>query len=131
MTNNGKDRTHWGLNFNLDEEIIEYVDLLNNYRTECIKTKNLKNQILGYANANIILSQDVPLSLYIKWSFPLRISSVNGTKSAVSCGFGHIYWRNPLWKTSFFAQCIEIKWDHLKAPVTHRKLDLLCRMTKY
>ena len=29
-----------------------------------------------------------------KWSFPLRISSVNVTKSAVSCGFGHIYWRN-------------------------------------
>ena len=24
-------------------------------------------------------------------SFPLRISSVNVTKSAVSCGFGHIY----------------------------------------
>ena len=25
-------------------------------------------------------------------------------KSAVSCEFGHIYWRNPLWKTSFFVQ---------------------------
>ena len=24
-------------------------------------------------------------------SFPLRISSINVTKSAVSCGFGHIY----------------------------------------
>ena len=34
-------------------------------------------------------------SLYKKWSFPLRISSVNVTKSAVSCGIGHIYWRNP------------------------------------
>ena len=30
-----------------------------------------------------------------KWIFPLKISSVNVTKSAVSCGFGHIYWRNP------------------------------------
>ena len=29
-----------------------------------------------------------------KRSFPLRISSVNITKSAVSCGFCHIYWRN-------------------------------------
>ena len=29
-----------------------------------------------------------------KWSFPLRISSVNLTKSAFSCGFSHIYWRN-------------------------------------
>ena len=29
--------------------------------------------------------------LHKKWSFPLRISSVNVTKSA---GFGHIYWRS-------------------------------------
>ena len=34
------------------------------------------------------------LTLHKKWSFPLRISSVNKTKSAVSCGFGHIYWKN-------------------------------------
>ena len=45
------------------------------------------------------------LSLHKKWSFPLRISSVSVTKSAVSCGFGHIWWRNALWKTSFFVQC--------------------------
>ena len=29
-----------------------------------------------------------------KWSFPLKISTVNLAKSAFSCGFGHIYWRN-------------------------------------
>ena len=29
-----------------------------------------------------------------KWSFPLRISSVNVPKYA-DCGFGHIYWSNP------------------------------------
>ena len=44
-----------------------------------------------------------------KWSFPLRISSINVTKFAVSCGFGHIYWRNPLWKTSLFVQCNYLK----------------------
>ena len=33
-------------------------------------------------------------SLIKKCSFPLRISSVNMTKSAGICGFGHIYWRN-------------------------------------
>ena len=44
------------------------------------------------------------LLLHKKWSFPLRISSVIVTKSARSCGFGHIYWRNPWWKTSFFVQ---------------------------
>ena len=30
-----------------------------------------------------------------KKKFPLRIFSVNMTKSSVSCGFGHIYWINP------------------------------------
>ena len=30
-----------------------------------------------------------------KWSFPLRISSVNVSKSAGSCGLGHNYWGNP------------------------------------
>ena len=48
-----------------------------------------------------------------KMKFPIKASSVNVTKSAVSCRFGHIYWRNPLWKTSFFVQCIGIKWINL------------------
>ena len=42
------------------------------------------------------------VSPHKKWSFPLRIFSVNVTKSTGNCGFGHIYWRNPSWKTSFF-----------------------------
>ena len=41
------------------------------------------------------LRQKKLIALHRKWSFLLRISSVNVTKSAVSCGFGHIYWRNP------------------------------------
>ena len=40
-----------------------------------------------------------------KWSFISRISSVKVTKFPVYCGFGHIYWRNTKWKTSFFVQC--------------------------
>ena len=44
-------------------------------------------------------------TLHKKWSFPLRIFSVNVTNSKGNCGFGHIYWRNPQWKTSFFVQC--------------------------
>ena len=32
-------------------------------------------------------------SVHKKWSFPLRISSVNVTESTGICGFGHIYWR--------------------------------------
>ena len=42
-----------------------------------------------------ILLAVLQLSLHKKWSFPLRISSLNVTKSAVSSVFGHIYWRNP------------------------------------
>ena len=54
-------------------------------------------------------------SLHKKLSFPLRISSVNVTKSAVSCRFGHIYQRNPEWKTSFFVQWFSCKyWETLK-----------------
>ena len=34
------------------------------------------------------------LTLHKKLNFPLRISSVNVTKSTGKCGFGHIYWRN-------------------------------------
>ena len=40
--------------------------------------------------------------LHKKKSFLLRLSSVNMTKSAENCGFGHIYWRNPSRKTTFF-----------------------------
>ena len=40
-----------------------------------------------------------------KWSFQLRISSVNVTKYTGNCGFGHIYWKDPWFKNSFFVQC--------------------------
>ena len=49
--------------------------------------------------------QDYQTILRKKWSFPLMTSSVNVTKSEVSCGFGLIYWRSPEQKTSFFMQC--------------------------
>ena len=51
---------------------------------------------------NVLISEEkntvngvVEQTLHKKWSFLLRISSVNVTKSAVFSGFGHIYWRNP------------------------------------
>ena len=55
--------------------------------------------------------RDRHLPLHKKWSFPLRISFVNVTKFAWNCGFGHIYWTNPLWKTSFFVQCTTLWWQ--------------------
>ena len=58
--------------------------------------------------------QDLQL-LHKKWSFPLRTSSVNATKSVnVYCGFGHIYWINPWWKTPFFAHWISWNCVYLK-----------------
>ena len=47
-------------------------------------------------------------SLHKIRGFPLRISSVNVTKSAVSCGFGHICWGNPHWKTSFLCSAYDL-----------------------
>ena len=35
------------------------------------------------------------LDIAQKFSFPLRIFSFDVTNSPVSCGFTHIYWRNP------------------------------------
>ena len=46
--------------------------------------------------------------LHKNWRFSLRISSVNVTKSAVSCGFGHIYWRNPEWKFHFLCSGLSL-----------------------
>ena len=37
-----------------------------------------------------------------KWSFPLKVFSVNVTKSAGNCGFRHIYWEVHNWKLQFF-----------------------------
>ena len=42
------------------------------------------------------------LSLHKKWSFQMRIPSVNVTRSTGNYEFSHIYRRNPYWKTSFF-----------------------------
>ena len=36
-------------------------------------------------------------SLHKNWSFQLRISSVNVTKSVGNYGFGFVYWRNLYW----------------------------------
>ena len=52
---------------------------------------------------NVISSRQ---DLLHKCSFPLRISLVNVTKSAVSCGFSYIYCRNLKLKPSFFVQWI-------------------------
>ena len=44
------------------------------------------NEYMLTENQSLLL-----IILHKKCSFPLSISSVNVTKSAFSCGFGHIY----------------------------------------
>ena len=51
-------------------------------------------------------------ALHKKLGFLLRNSSINVTKSTISCGLGDIYWRNPSWKTSFFGQWRIRPWVH-------------------
>ena len=46
----------------------------------------------------------VQVVLHKKRGFPLKISPVSVAKSTGNCEFGHIYCRNPKWKTSFFLQ---------------------------
>ena len=56
----------------------------------------------GFSGRNKFFDKPEHLALRKKWSFPLRIFSVNETKSAENYGFGDQCWRNPSWKTSFF-----------------------------
>ena len=55
------------------------------HENDCVGSKTYMHRV----------TKALVLTLYKKWSFPLRISSVNVTKSAGNCGFGHIYCRNP------------------------------------
>ena len=64
---------------------------------------------------NLIGSQCIPQYFLIisKLSFPLRISSVNATKSAGNCGFNHITEEIPngklhLWRSDVAAKMVNI-----------------------
>ena len=70
------------------------------------------------------------MSLHKKWSFPLRISSINLIQSAGNCGFGHIYWRNPRWKTSFFVQYYFTKIKTQERPQIGQIGDPVAELTK-
>ena len=62
--------------------------------------KNLIKMV--FVESHVIVQHSLHKIFRIK--FPLWILSENKTKSAENCGFGHTYWRNPKWKTSFFVQ---------------------------
>ena len=56
-----------------------------------------------------------------------KISSVHMTKSRGNCGFGHIYWRSPSWKTSFSVQCVLF----CKLLNVNISIDFLLKMVGY
>ena len=68
-----------------------------------------------------------------KMKFASKISSVNVIKSAVSDGFGDIYWRNPECKTSFFVLC-QIKELRCKAKFKRHEDKIVkncCKVHKF
>ena len=78
--------------------IVDFEEVNAGWKWGWIKTKLTRKQFKFFVMIAKCYSEDLPMvviSLHKKWSFPLRISSVNVTKSAENCAFGHIYWRNP------------------------------------
>ena len=68
------------------------------FKNNCLPKKTSKKSVRILKSNVYCVTQGVLLFIFTlqkKWSFPSRISSVNVAKSAVFCGFGHIYWRNP------------------------------------
>ena len=63
-----------------------------------------ENQRLSWGFKKV-KKRNIGFTLHKNWTFPLSISAAIVTKSAISSGFGHIYWRNLYWKTSFLVQC--------------------------
>ena len=58
------------------------------------KTLALSNSQFNYSAVTWIFSNKKSKFRFLKKKFSIRISSINVTKSAANCGFGHINWRN-------------------------------------
>ena len=69
--------------------------MLEKFRKVLEKGDSQICQVFGSIPLDLIITKRHASTLHKKWNFPLRISSVNVTKSAVSYEFGHIYWINP------------------------------------
>ena len=101
-----KGGTLWTKKLDLSKESIKILGVHISYNkkpqddTNFSKTfKNICNVIKLWCMRH--LSLEGKTTLHKKCNFLWKISSVIVTKSAVSCGFGHIYWRNAWWKCSF------------------------------
>ena len=82
--------------------ILEPLQLLTHFKPMFPKISLLvsnvfikNNYVVPMMKLTLIKLQLQMMIIVQKKSFPLRISSVDVTKSSVSCVFVHIYWRNP------------------------------------
>ena len=92
---------------------------VNSYRKRTVLIDFLIKSFFSRYCDKLFLCNSISSEGILIGSFPLKIFSVNVNKSAGNYGFGHIYWRNPSSKTSFFVQCFfRISWfyEALKSP---------------
>ena len=80
--------------------------------THCVKSIHIQS----FSGPNFSV---FGLRCTIKWNFPLRISPINVTKFAVSCGFDHIYWRTERCEVSLGIQSEYGKIQTRKTPDTN------------
>ena len=76
-------------------EVVNYLDVHFNLNDKIEKPYTKPNNEIKYihkdSNHPPSVIYQIPLSTAQKLNFPLLISSVNVTKSAGNCRFGHIY----------------------------------------
>ena len=91
--------TSWRRHYNTENLwSISATSITSSLFFHAIKVKsgnNVLHNCIVYGSFLYIHSE---ITLHERWSFPLKNSSVNSTKFAVSCGFCHIYW----WNSSLF-----------------------------
>ena len=106
-----------------------FKDVLLNIRTSVLYDRNFSLCVLipRYGCFMVELCMSQIQSLHRIWSFSLRMFSVNVFKSAVSCGFGYIYWRNlftfteEIFNRKFHFWCSE--WDNTVILENHNSLS--------
>ena len=69
-------------------------------------SRRIRCKWIYYLHSNVLQRLTTQYPLHKKWSSPLKISSVNVTKSAGNCGFGHIYWKKSLMENFIFCAVI-------------------------
>ena len=97
---NGRESLGQGIVFKASDFILENLLQPDMY----LKTFHASMMVLFFENIHCTKNKN----------FPLRISSVNVTKSAGYFGFGHICWRNPSWETSFLCSVVNTPRSFLK-----------------